>query len=71
MTFVFWVVIKQMKNKKLVHLTSLNHGVKRCVFSGPHCPGFGLNVENYSVNLHIQSECGKFQTRKTLNTDTT
>ena len=28
MTFVFWVVIKQMKNKTLVHLKSLNHRVK-------------------------------------------
>ena len=30
----------------------------------------GLNMENYRVNLHIQSECGKIWTRKTSNTDT-
>ena len=31
-------------------------------------PAFGLNTEIYSVNLHIQSECGKIRTRKTPNT---
>ena len=30
----------------------------------------GLNMENYRINLHIQSECGKVWTRKTSNTDT-
>ena len=29
-----------------------------------------LNVERYSVSLHIQSDCGKIWTRKTPNTDT-
>ena len=31
---------------------------------------FGLNTERCSVFLRIQSECGKLQTRKTLNTKT-
>ena len=35
-------------------------------YSGLHFPAFGLNTET----LHIQSECGKMQTRITLNTDT-
>ena len=39
-------------------------------FSGLYFPAFGLNTEIYSVNLHIHSECGKLQTRKTPNTDT-
>ena len=34
------------------------------VFSGPYFPAFGLNTEIYSVNLSIQSECGKIRTRK-------
>ena len=38
-------------------------------FSGPVFPAFGLNTEIYSVNLRIHSECGKIQTRKTLNMD--
>ena len=32
-------------------------------------PVFGLNTEIYRVNLRIQSECGKKQTRETTNTD--
>ena len=40
------------------------------IFSGPYFPAFGLNMETYSVSILIQSECGKIQTRKTLNTDT-
>ena len=39
-------------------------------FSGPHFAVFGLNTEIYRVNLRIQSEFGKMQTRKTPNTDT-
>ena len=34
------------------------------VFSGPYFPVLGLNTEIYSVNLHIQSEYWKIQTRK-------
>ena len=34
------------------------------VFSGPYFPAFGLNTERYFVSLHIQSECGKIQSRK-------
>ena len=28
--FFFWVAIKSIKNKNLVHLTTLNHSAKRC-----------------------------------------
>ena len=34
------------------------------VFSGPYFPVFGLNTEIYGVNLRIQSEYRKIQTRK-------
>ena len=33
------------------------------VISGPYFPVFGLNTEIYGVNLHIQSEYRKIQTR--------
>ena len=33
-------------------------------FSGPYFPAFGLNTEIYTVNLRIQSEYRKIQTRK-------
>ena len=39
-------------------------------FSGPYFLTFGLNTERYGVSLHMQSECGKIQTRKTPNTNT-
>ena len=39
-------------------------------FSGPYFPAFGINMEWYFMLLRIQSESGKIQTRKTLNTDT-
>ena len=39
-------------------------------FSGPYFPPFGLNMEIYSANLHIQSECGNIRTRQTPNRDT-
>ena len=52
----------------------LNH--RHCVknvrmpnFSGWYFSAFGLNTERYGVSLHIQSKCGKIQTRKTPNTD--
>ena len=38
--------------------------------SGPYYPAFGLNREKCGVSLFIQSECGKMQTRITLNTGT-
>ena len=34
-------------------------------FPGPCFPAFKLNTEMYFVNFHIQSKCGKIQTRKT------
>ena len=40
--------------------------VTKCgVFPGPYFPVFGFNTEIYSVNLRIQSKCGKIWTRKT------
>ena len=39
-------------------------------YSGPYFPAFRLNTEKYFVSLHILSECGKIQTRITLNMDT-
>ena len=38
-------------------------------FSGPYSALFELNTENYGVNLRIQSEYKKIQTRKTLYLD--
>ena len=34
------------------------------VYSGPYYPVFGLNTKIYSLNLRIQSEYRKIQTRK-------
>ena len=39
-------------------------------YSGPHSPAFGVNTDEYSVSLRIQSECEKIRTRITPNTDT-
>ena len=39
-------------------------------FPGLYFPAFGLNTENYKVNLRIQSEYKKMRTRKTPNMDT-
>ena len=39
-------------------------------FSGQYFPAFGMNTERYGVSPHIQSKCGKIQTRQTPNTDT-
>ena len=39
-------------------------------FPGLYFPAFGLNTENYRVNLRIQSEYKKMRTRKTPNMDT-
>ena len=38
-------------------------------FSGLYFPVFRPNTEIYSVNLQIQSKCGKMRTRKTLYLD--
>ena len=54
-------------------LMSKSHCVKSVripSFSGSYFPAFALNMERYSVSLHIHSECGKIRTRKTPNTDT-
>ena len=50
-----------------------NHCVKSVrirSYSGPYFPAFGLNMERYSVSLHIQSKYGKMLTRITPNMDT-
>ena len=43
---------------------SLRRMCKYGVISGPYFLVFRLNMEIYSVNLRIQSECRKIQTRK-------
>ena len=56
-----WLCLIQ-KNSSLVHTVwkVSQYGV----FSGPYSPLFGLNTEIYGVNLRIQSEYRKIQTRK-------
>ena len=52
---------------------SVKHCLKSvCIrsYSDPHSPAFRLNMERYSVSLRIRSNCGKMQTRITLNRDT-
>ena len=56
---------------------SRDQGKQNCVksvhirsYSGPYFSAFRLNMERYSVSLRILSECGKIQTRMTLNIDT-
>ena len=39
-------------------------------FSGLKFLAFRLHLERYSISLHIQSKCGKVQTRKAPDTDT-
>ena len=39
-------------------------------FSSTHIPAFGLNTEQYSLSLRIQSECGEIRTRKFPNKNT-
>ena len=39
-------------------------------YSGSYFPVFGLNAERYGVSLRIQSECGKMQSRMSLDMDT-
>ena len=62
----------------LVHLRpmfpscTIQHGLKSVrfrSFSSLHFPAFGLNTDNFFVNIHIQSECGKIWTRKISNTN--
>ena len=40
------------------------------IYSALHFPAFRLNMKRYSASLCIQSEWGKMQTWKTLNTGT-
>ena len=39
-------------------------------FSGRYFPAFELNMERYSVPLHMSSKCGKIRTENTPNTGT-
>ena len=57
---------------KLIFLDTCIYRTARNVwsFSGPYFPSFGPNTERYEVSPLIQSECGKIQTRETLNTVT-
>ena len=62
-----------IKTKDLLTCCNLLHCEKIAnirSFPGPYFPAFGLNKETYSVSLRIQSLCGKIQTRKTPNMDT-
>ena len=53
---------KLMSQIGLIAITAWNV-FKYGVISGPYFPAVGLNTERYFVSLHIQSECGKIQTR--------
>ena len=50
------------------------HDCVKCLlvwsYSGSFSLLFGLNTERYDVYFHIQSECGKIQTRITPNMET-
>ena len=55
---------------------NLNHHINHCgktvrirSFAGLFFPLLELNTEIYSLNHHIQSECGTIWTSKALNTD--
>ena len=57
-------IITYLKNLLFSDATTVRKMSKYRVFSGLYFSAFGLNTEIYSVNLHIQSEYGKIQTRK-------
>ena len=62
---------KKAPRRKAPKLEMSAHCVKSVrvrIFSGPHFPAFALNTDIYSVNLCIQSKCGKMQTKQTPNT---
>ena len=70
-------MISGKRSKYQISKNSSVHKGEHCVksvciqsFSGPYFPAFGLNTERYTASSHIQSECWKIWTRKTLNTDT-
>ena len=69
-------VPSKLKNRKKLGGTWEVKGPPDCAKSvrirsyfGPHFSAFGLNMERYGVSLHMQSKCGKMQTRITSNTD--
>ena len=58
------------KDKKTTSIDGAFSLCKRWLYAvcySPYFPILGLNTETYGVNLRIQSECGKIQTRKTPN----
>ena len=63
--------VQLIKSQKVQSL-QYNHYIKRVRirgFSGLYFPVFGLNMEIYSVNLHIQPEYGKMWIKTTPSTD--
>ena len=62
-------VCTSLQNLKCVKSKHYVKSVRIRSVSGRHFLAFGLNTEVYSVNLRIQSEYGKMQTRKTPNTE--
>ena len=66
-------LVEMKDNINLRWVPGKNRSIKSVriwIFSSLYFPAFGLNTETYSANLHVQSECGKLQTRKTPNTNT-
>ena len=60
--------VKKLQERYQMLLIKGKHCVKSVQirsFSGPYFPVLELNTEIYTVNLRIQSKCGKIQTRKT------
>ena len=60
---------KSLQNLKCVKSKHYIKSVRIRSVSGRHFLAFGLNTEVYSVNLRIQSEYGKMQTRKAPKTE--
>ena len=58
------------KSRKWISFCKICTTFSYLEFFWPVFLAFELNTEICSVNLHIQSVCGKIRTRKTLKTDT-
>ena len=69
-TFIRLIKLSWYKNRHIIPKNKLRKMCPFHSFSDAHFLDFGLNIEIYFVNFHIQSECGKTQTRKFLNMDT-
>ena len=66
-SILFWEALSLSRNILAGHYVKI---VRIRDFSGPYFHTFGFSTEIYSVNRHIQCECGKIRTRKTPHTDT-